>query len=183
MLVRVYVEKPRKKSSSSVQHHHHHHYHIHQTLRQEVVHVPPRQGYDRRAGLLAYSHLLRQSARGASSTPLLSKWFANNNLRCLPSSKTYEEVYNILFFYFYFLKSLMLWRFAFWPIIEGWSHVTFSYSTLQWKWVVSSAFLLMWNREIDIKRWAMLGIEIPVSISYTNSYVVQLKWDKYTLFF
>ncbi|KAK7251819.1 hypothetical protein RIF29_35365 [Crotalaria pallida] len=83
-LVRVYVEKPRKKKSSSIQHHHHHHYyHIHQTLRQEVVHVPSRQGHDRRAGLLMYSHHLRQSARGASSTPLLSQWSANNtSIQC-----------------------------------------------------------------------------------------------------
>ncbi|RDX76758.1 hypothetical protein CR513_43203, partial [Mucuna pruriens] len=76
VLVRVYVEKPRKKKSSSIQHHHLY-YHIHHTVRQEVVH---RKGYDRRAGLLMYSHLLRESARGASSTPSFNNWVANNNL-------------------------------------------------------------------------------------------------------
>ncbi|KAK7262183.1 hypothetical protein RJT34_29745 [Clitoria ternatea] len=83
VVVRVYVEKPRKKRSSSNhihhhhQHHHHHHlhhYHIHQGVREGVVHGSASKGYDRRAGLLKYSHLLRESARGTISTqvPLIA---------------------------------------------------------------------------------------------------------------
>lgn len=72
--MRVYVEKPREKRSSSSIQHHQHHYHIHHT----VVHgsaatsssSSSSKGYDRRSGLLRYSRLLRDSARGsASSTP------------------------------------------------------------------------------------------------------------------
>ncbi|KAG5028375.1 hypothetical protein AAZX31_05G064100 [Glycine max] len=95
VLVKVYVEKPRKKSSSSIQHHHLH-YHIHHTIRQEVVHGSGSKGsYGRRAGLLMYSHLLRESARGASSTPSFSKWVANNNFQpptqITPSNKKKPE--------------------------------------------------------------------------------------------
>ncbi|KAG4933239.1 hypothetical protein JHK87_047241 [Glycine soja] len=81
VLVRVYVEKPRKKSSSSIQHQHLH-YHIRHTIRQEVVLGSGSKGsYARRAGLLMYSHLLRESAKGALSTPSFSKLVANNNLQ------------------------------------------------------------------------------------------------------
>ena len=88
VVVRVYAENPGKKRSSSIQQHHHHHhlhYHVHHTFRQEVVHGPASNGYDRRAGLLMYSHQLRQSARELSSSiPLLSK-SANNNLQPAPT--------------------------------------------------------------------------------------------------
>ncbi|KAL1333440.1 hypothetical protein HN51_062262 [Arachis hypogaea] len=71
VLVRVYAEKHGKRRSSIQQHRHHHH--VHQTFRQEA-HSSASKGYDRRAGLLNYSHQLRASAKGtsASSTPLLS---------------------------------------------------------------------------------------------------------------
>ncbi|XP_027921667.1 uncharacterized protein LOC114179508 isoform X1 [Vigna unguiculata] len=69
VVVRVYVEKkPRKKGSSSIQHQH-------------QLHGPISMGCGRRAGLLSYSHLLRQSAKGALSAPSFSKWVANNNLQ------------------------------------------------------------------------------------------------------
>ncbi|KAK7330830.1 hypothetical protein VNO77_25034 [Canavalia gladiata] len=87
VVVRVYVEKPRKKRSTSIQqhrHHHHLHYHIRHTVRQEVVHASTSKGFDRKAWLLMYSHLLRESTRGASPTPLLSKWCPNNNLQPPP---------------------------------------------------------------------------------------------------
>jgi len=62
VVVRVYVEKPRKKRSSSIRH------------------GPITMVSGRREGLLRYSHLLRQSARGALSAPSFSKWVTNNNL-------------------------------------------------------------------------------------------------------
>ncbi|TKY55509.1 hypothetical protein E2542_SST19924 [Spatholobus suberectus] len=90
VLVRVYVEKPRKKRSLIQHQHHHLHYHIHHKVRQEVVHHGSgSKGYDRRAGLLMYSHLLRESERGASSTPSFSKWVANNNLQ--PPTRPFHQ--------------------------------------------------------------------------------------------
>ncbi|BAT75792.1 hypothetical protein VIGAN_01371200 [Vigna angularis var. angularis] len=68
VVVRVYVEKPRKKRSSSIQH-------------QYQIHGPISMGCGRRAGLLSYSHLLRESARGALSAPSFSKWVTNTNLQ------------------------------------------------------------------------------------------------------
>ncbi|ESW27709.1 hypothetical protein PHAVU_003G225300 [Phaseolus vulgaris] len=65
VVVRLYVEKPRKKNSSSIQH---------------QLHGPISMGCGRRAGLLSYSHLLRQSAKEALSAPSFSKWVTNNNL-------------------------------------------------------------------------------------------------------
>ncbi|XP_057420379.1 uncharacterized protein LOC130714497 isoform X2 [Lotus japonicus] len=84
VLLRVYVEKPRKKKPPPIQHqhHHHHHYHIHHTVRKEEIHGSGSKGsYDRRSGLLKYSRLLRESARGASSTPLPSKGSTTKNLQ------------------------------------------------------------------------------------------------------
>ncbi|KAF7828485.1 myotubularin-related protein [Senna tora] len=90
VVVRVYVEKPRKKSVPS-NHHHHHHYRIHRTFRGEVVndHGTAKKGYDRRAELLMYMQFLRNSAR---STPLLSNQLSNNfngkpTTRVVPSQK------------------------------------------------------------------------------------------------
>ncbi|XP_047176680.1 uncharacterized protein LOC124843887 [Vigna umbellata] len=68
VVVRVYVEKPRKKRSSSIQH-------------QYQIHGPISMGCGRRARLLSYSHLLRESARGALSAPSFSKWVTNTNLQ------------------------------------------------------------------------------------------------------
>ncbi|KAI4327193.1 hypothetical protein L6164_019683 [Bauhinia variegata] len=91
VLVRVYVEKPRKKRESSNHHHHHHHYHFHQTFRREVVQGTAGKGYDRKAELLRYSQRLRQSARSAPSIPLLSnKQIPNNNrqlIKIVPSQR------------------------------------------------------------------------------------------------
>lgn len=89
--MRVYVEKPRKKRSSSIQHQH-------------KIDGPISMGCGRRAGLLSYSHLLRQSARGALSAPSFSKWVTNTNLHpptqvhihsLLSSSQVYERVHTI----------------------------------------------------------------------------------------
>ncbi|MED6156667.1 hypothetical protein PIB30_016404 [Stylosanthes scabra] len=93
VLVRVYAEKHGKRRSSSIQRHHHHHhqhvhYHIHQTFRQEAHSSATSKGYDRRAGLLNYSHQLRASARGtssaSSSAPLLSM-STHNNIQPAPT--------------------------------------------------------------------------------------------------
>jgi len=79
VVVRVYVEKkPRKKGSSSIQHQH-------------QLHGPISMGCGRRAGLLSYSHLLRQSAKGALSAPSFSKWVANNNLQ--PPTQVTHSIY------------------------------------------------------------------------------------------
>ncbi|KAJ1415054.1 hypothetical protein SESBI_18416 [Sesbania bispinosa] len=77
VVVSVYVEKPREKRPSSIQLHNHH-YHVHHTDRKEVIPGSASKGYDRRSGLLKYSHFLRESAKGASSTPLLTKCSTNN---------------------------------------------------------------------------------------------------------
>ncbi|CAJ1943230.1 unnamed protein product [Sphenostylis stenocarpa] len=78
VVVRVYVEKPRKKrSSSSIQHQYYDH--IHHRIRDEVGHGATNMRCGRRAELLRYSHLLRESARGALSAPSFSKWVTNNN--------------------------------------------------------------------------------------------------------
>ncbi|XP_054775936.1 uncharacterized protein LOC129284469 [Prosopis cineraria] len=84
VLVRVYVEKPRKMvvpSNHLYHHHHYHHYH--------VVHHngSPRQGYDRKAELLRYSQFLRNSARKAPSTTLLPFKQISNNVNEQPSTR------------------------------------------------------------------------------------------------
>ncbi|KAL2322984.1 hypothetical protein Fmac_027363 [Flemingia macrophylla] len=87
VLVRVYVEKPRKNRSSSSSIHHQHH--IHHRVRREVVHHGSGiKGHDRRAWLLMYSRLLRESARGTSSKPSFSDLLANNPpSQIVPSNK------------------------------------------------------------------------------------------------
>jgi len=81
VVVRVYVEKPRKKNSSSIQH---------------QLHGPISMGCGRRAGLLSYSHLLRQSAKEALSAPSFSKWVTNNNLH--PPTQVQYILYCIIIF-------------------------------------------------------------------------------------
>ncbi|XP_018847555.2 cyclin-T1-like [Juglans regia] len=85
VLLKVYVEHPRKKrvSQSQHHHHHHHHHHLHQTIRREVilynVNGASTKGYDRRAQLLQYSRQLRLSARSASKSPFESSSSSGNH--------------------------------------------------------------------------------------------------------
>ncbi|KAG6635867.1 hypothetical protein CIPAW_11G072700 [Carya illinoinensis] len=65
VLLKVYVEHPRKKRVSQGPHHHHHHHnhHLHQTIRREVILYnvnagASSKGYDGRAQLLQYSRQL-----------------------------------------------------------------------------------------------------------------------------
>ncbi|KAK7386289.1 hypothetical protein VNO78_26418 [Psophocarpus tetragonolobus] len=77
VIVRVYVEKNRNKRSSST----------HRLRQKEVLH-----GCGRRAGLLTYSHLLRQSARRAPSPPSFSNWVSNHpSTQIAPSNKKKPE--------------------------------------------------------------------------------------------
>ncbi|KAK4262530.1 hypothetical protein QN277_028079 [Acacia crassicarpa] len=79
VLVRVYVEKPRKMTvPSNHVHHHHHVFHHNGYLRQ---------GYDRKAELLRYSQFLRNSVRKEPSTTLLPSKQISDNVKGKPSTR------------------------------------------------------------------------------------------------
>ncbi|CAK7356264.1 unnamed protein product [Dovyalis caffra] len=87
VLVHVYVERPRKRrssssSSSNSHHHHHHHHYVHHIIKQELTphkNGDSGKGYSRRAELLHYSQRLRESARSATSSPLVPKPVSSND--------------------------------------------------------------------------------------------------------
>ncbi|KAI9088917.1 hypothetical protein K1719_029196 [Acacia pycnantha] len=83
VLVRVYVEKPRKTTvpSNHVHHHHHHHHHVFHH------NGSLRQGYDRKSELLRYSQFLRNSVRKEPSTTLLPSKQISDNVNGKPSTR------------------------------------------------------------------------------------------------
>ncbi|XP_028762632.1 uncharacterized protein LOC114721023 [Neltuma alba] len=89
VLVRVYVEKPRKTTAPLNHHllHHHHYYHLHHHYHVAHHNGHVRQGYDRRAELLRYSQFLRNSVRKEQSTTLLPSKQISDNVNEKPSTQ------------------------------------------------------------------------------------------------